>query len=325
MQYSASRKETLPAYRGNVVALIVPCYNEATTIERVVSEFRSAMPAFQIYVFDNCSTDGTAERARLAGATVDRVFARGKGNVVRRMFADVEADIYVMVDGDATYDAGSVRKLVDKLIDDRLDMVVGRRIASTSIASQAYRAGHQWGNRLLTGCVSLIFGRRFSDMLSGYRVFSRRYVKSFPALSHAFEIETELTVHALELRMPCEEVSTPYGARPEGSVSKLATYRDGIRIISTIGKLFVSERPLAFFGGSAAVLAAASLAFFAPVLVEYIATGLVPRLPTFVLSGTLMIAALLALSSGLILDNVVRGRMEVKRLAYLNTPAPNRP
>ena len=309
-------------YRGQRTALIVPCYNEEAAISAVVQGFRQAMPELDIFVFDNNSTDRTVEVAIAAGAKVVGVPLRGKGNVVRRMFADVDADLYVMVDGDATYDASAVRQLVDKLLDDHLDMVVGCRQAEVSVAGDAYRRGHQWGNRMLTQSVVSIFGGNFTDMLSGYRVFSRRYAKSFPALSHGFETETELTVHALELRMPYGEVMTAYGARPEGSVSKLSTYRDGWRILKTIGRLYVRERPLAFFGIFALILALASVLLSLPLLVEYLREGLVPRLPTAVLSASMMLAASLSFVCGLILDNVTCGRQETKRLAYLSIPAP---
>lgn len=309
-------------YRSQRVALIVPCYNEEEAIERVICEFRSAMPVLDIYVFDNASTDRTVERAVAAGATVVRVSLRGKGNVVRRMFADVEADVYVMVDGDATYDAASIHRLVDKLLDEHVDMVVGCRETAKIDADAAYRRGHQWGNQLLTGGVVQIFGGGFTDMLSGYRAFSRRYAKSFPAVSRGFETETELTVHALELRMPYGEIVTPYSSRLEGSESKLSTYKDGWRILKTIGRLYLSERPLAFFGGCALLLAIASLLLVAPVFAEYFHFGVVPRLPTAVLSAALMISAMLSLCSGLVLNNVTRGRHEVRRLAYLAIPAP---
>lgn len=312
----ASRKFLL--YRDQRIALIVPCYNEEQAIDLVVAQFRAAMPELEIHVFDNASSDRTAEVARAAGAQVSRVSLRGKGNVVRRMFADVEADVYVMVDGDATYDAASVRLLVDKLLDERLDMVVGCRQTPAQTSDAAYRRGHQWGNRALTSSVVRIFGGQFTDMLSGYRAFSRRYAKSFPAISHGFETETELTVHALELRMPYGEVMTPYGARPEGSVSKLSTYRDGWRILRTIGGLYLAERPLTFFGRLAVAMALVSLVLATPVFLEFLHSGQVPRLPTAVLSATLMLAAMLSLSCGLILDNVTRGRQETRRFAYLS-------
>lgn len=307
-------------YRGQRVALIVPCYNEEAAIRNVVRDFRVAMPEISAYVFDNNSQDRTSEIALAEGAHVVKVSLRGKGNVVRRMFADVEADVYVMVDGDGTYDAKSVHRLVDKLLDEKLDMVVGCRETDAAVASAAYRPGHQWGNWLLTESVRRIFGGNFSDMLSGYRAFTRRYAKSFPALAQGFETETELTVHALELRMPYGEITTPYGARAEGSQSKLSTYRDGWRILKTIGRLYVSERPFAFFGICAGILAISAIGLFIPVLLEYLRIGLVPRLPTAVLSASMMIAAFLSLACGLILDNVTRGRHEMKRLAYLAVP-----
>lgn len=310
-------------YRGQKIVLIVPCYNEEAAIDAVIRDFQDAMPELEVFVFDNNSSDKTAEVALAAGAKVIAVPLKGKGNVVRRMFADVEADIYVMVDGDATYDASAVRQLVDKLLDEHLDMVVGCRETDTSIIADAYRHGHQWGNHMLTQSVALIFGGSFKDMLSGYRAFTRRYVKSFPALSHGFETETELTVHALELRMPFGEVMTMYGVRPEGSTSKLSTYRDGWKILKTIGRLYVSERPFIFFGICGLLLAFTSVLLSLPLLVEYLREGLVPRLPTAVLSASMMVSALLAFVCGLILDNVTRGRHEMKRLAYLSIPAPH--
>ena len=310
-------------YRNQKVALIVPCFNEELAIKKVVEDFQLALPEMSIYIFDNNSTDKTSEVARQAGAKVISVSLRGKGNVVRRMFADVEADIYVMVDGDATYEAPAVKALVDKLLDANLDMVVGCRKTEHEGIGEEYRRGHQLGNLLLTQSVAKIFGGSFTDMLSGYRVFTRRYAKSFPAISQGFEIETELTVHALELRMPFGEVFTKYGARPEGSVSKLSTYKDGWRILKTIGKLYISERPFSFFGIVALLLGAVSILLFLPILIEYWKTGLVPRLPTALLSASLMISALLSFICGLILDNVTRGRHEVKRLSYLAIPSPN--
>ena len=309
-------------YRNQRIALLVPCYNEEKAIRAVVRDFRQAMPELEIYVFDNNSTDRTAEIARTEGAQVITVNLRGKGNVVRRMFADVDSDLYVMVDGDATYDAKSLHQLVDKLLDEHLDMVVGCRKVTTDIADAAYRHGHQWGNKILTQSVMNIFDGNFTDMLSGYRVFSRRFAKSFPALAQGFETETELTVHALELRMPYGEVLTPYGARPDGSESKLSTYRDGWRILKTVGKLYISERPLAFFGICAVLLATLSILLAIPLIDVYLKEGIVPRLPTAVLTASIMIAALLSFCCGLILDTVTRGRHEMKRLAYLAVPPP---
>lgn len=309
-------------YRNFRIALVVPCYNEGLTIRSVVSGFSSALPGLRAFVFDNLSTDDTANEARAAGATVVSVPLRGKGNVVRRMFADVDADIYIMVDGDDTYDASVARVLVDKLIDERLDMVVGCRETAAQDRDAAYRAGHEFGNRLLTRSVVQLFGGGFTDMLSGYRVFSRRFVKTFPSLSQGFEIETELTVHALQLRMPCGEVTTAYGGRPEGSVSKLNTYRDGIRIIWTIFLLFKAEKPLAFFTIGFILSLVLALVLAAPLAVTYFETGLVPRLPTAVLSSALVLLGFLSLACGLILDTVTMGRIEAKRLAYLQVPPP---
>ena len=314
--------QTFVTYRGLRVALIVPCYNEEAAISKVINDFRHAMPELGIYVFDNNSADRTKEIAIREGAVVFSVPLAGKGNVVRRMAADVDADIYVMVDGDATYDAGSVVVMVDKLIDETLDMVVGCRQTDPVVSRAAYRQGHQWGNRLFTQAVLRMFGGNFTDMLSGYRVFSRRFLKSTPILSRGFEIETELTVSALEMRVPYGEVMTPYGARLEGSESKLSTYKDGFKILWAICRLFICERPLAFFGIAAGLLAVLSIGLAAPLFGEYLAVGLVPRFPTAILCASLMICAALSFLAGLILDNVVRGRQEVKRLAYLSIAPP---
>lgn len=302
------------------IAVLIPCYNEEKSIASVVRTFQAALPAARIYVYDNNSTDRTLEEARGAGAVVRCEPLQGKGNVVRRMFADVEADIYVMTDGDETYHAPSAPVMIQKLLDENLDMVVGSRLKTD--ASAAFRRGHHFGNRLLTGAVSAIFGNRFRDMLSGYRVFSRRFVKSFPAVSAGFETETELAVHALSLRMPVAEMETPYGARPEGSTSKLRTYRDGLRILWMIFLLFKEEKPLAFFSLAFVLLAAISLLLATPVVITYMETGLVPRFPTAFLATGVMILAFLSLASGIILDNVTRGRQEVKRLFYLSFPSP---
>ncbi|MBO9514196.1 MAG: glycosyltransferase [Variovorax sp.] len=301
------------------IAAVIPCYNEALAIAQVIEEFRAALPEAEIHVFDNNSTDDTAAVARAHGALVTHVALRGKGNVARRMFADVEADVYVMTDGDATYDLGEVRRLIDMLVEGNLDMVVGSRVDAGDDA-KTYRPGHRFGNRLLTGAVASLFGGRLADMLSGYRVFSRRYAKSFPAVSKGFEIETELTVHALELRMPFAEVPVPYRSRPEGSESKLSTYRDGWRILRTIFKLFVSERPLLFFSGAAALLALVSLVLAEPLVVTYLRTGLVPRLPTAVLATGTMLMAMLSFVCGIVLHTVTIGRQEAKRLRYLAIP-----
>jgi glycosyltransferase involved in cell wall biosynthesis len=301
------------------VAVLIPCFNEEAAIATVVRAFRAALPDAAIYVYDNNSCDRTVEIAGVAGAVVRRERLQGKGNVVRRMFADVEADIYLLVDGDDTYDAGLAPDLVAHLVEQRLDLVNARR---TGGGDAAYRRGHRLGNRLLTGMVGLVFGKRLEDMLSGYKALSRRFVKSFPALSSGFEIETELTVHALELDMAIAELPTPYKDRPPGSASKLRTVRDGARILRTIVTLVKEERPLSFFSAVAALLALAALVLAWPVLVTYLATGLVPRLPTAVLSTGLMVLACLSLASGLVLDTVTRGRRETKRLHYLRYPAP---
>ncbi|UAK24319.1 glycosyltransferase [Sphingomonas nostoxanthinifaciens] len=304
------------------VAVILPCYNEEAAIGLTVAGFRAALPDAAIYVYDNNSRDGTRAAAAAAGAIVRSEPMQGKGHVVRRMFADVEADIYVMADGDATYDAAAAPALIARLIDDRLDMVVGAR---EDEVEAAYRRGHRFGNALLTGILSRIFGRTFSDILSGYRVFSRRFVKSFPILSQGFEIETEISVHALELRMPVAEIVTRYGARPEGSASKLSTYRDGWRILRTILSLFRLERPFLFFGAIGFAFGLLALALATPLVVTYARTGLVPRFPTAILVTGVVILAFLNGFCGLILDNVVRGRLELRRLAYLALPAPGLP
>jgi glycosyltransferase involved in cell wall biosynthesis len=314
------------AQEGNVehrqalrVAVLMPCFNEEAAIANAVGDFRAALPQAAIYVYDNNSTDRTAEVARAAGAQVRHESRQGKGNVVRRMFADVDADIYVLVDGDATYDAPSAGAMIERLIADRLDMVVAARVDRERAA---YRPGHRTGNRLLSGFFASVFRVTFTDILSGYRVFSRRFVKSFPVLSRGFEIETELAVHALELELAVAEIATPYYARPVGSVSKLSTWRDGLRILRTIVNLYRSERPLAFFTGFAVALAIVSVGLAIPIFITYLEQGIVPRIPTAILSMGLMLLAFLALIAGLVLDTVTKGRREMKLLAYLAQRSP---
>lgn len=322
---SATKPESttrVPLPQGLKIAVIVPCYNEEAAIGTVVEQFRAALPGADIYVYDNNSKDGTIAAAKAAGAKVGIETRQGKGHVVRRMFGDVDADVYVMIDGDATYDAPSAPQMIAMLVAENLDMVVGSRVDQEKAA---YRPGHRFGNWILTEFVKRIFGKSFNDILSGYRIFSRRFVKSFPALSTGFEIETELTVHSLELGMPVAEVETPYYARPEGSTSKLNTYRDGIRILWTIGKLFRTERPMQFFSIISLIFFVLSVAISIPVFRTFFETGLVPRLPTAILATALMLLSFLSLMSGLILDTVSRGRRELKRLTYLSYPAPGNP
>ena len=304
------------------MAVLIPCHNEALTIAKVVKDFFQALPGANVFVFDNNSNDDSAEVARLAGAEVRSVSLQGKGNVVRRMFADVESDIYVMVDGDDTYDATAASLLIDKLCDEHLDMVVGCRVAS---AAEAYRLGHAFGNRLFNAFLGILFGRPCQDIFSGYRAFSRRFAKSFPAQSSGFETETELTVHALELRMPVAECETRYKQRPEGSASKLRTFRDGWRILKTMVRLFRIERPLTFFSVISALLTLSSVVLAIPIFSTYLETGLVPRFPTAILATGLMLLAALSLFSGLILDNVTHGRREARMLAYLAIPNIEKP
>jgi len=301
------------------IAVLLPCYNEEAAIAATVAGFRKALPGATVYVYDNNSKDRTREVAAKAGAVVRSERQQGKGHVVRRMFADVDADVYVMADGDLTYDPKAAPKMVDLLLAEQLDMVVGTRRHEEK---EAYRRGHAMGNRAFTGLLSGLFGRSFSDIFSGYRVFSRRFVKSFPVLSSGFEIETEISVHALELRMPVGEVETAYAARPEGSQSKLSTYSDGWRILKTIVTLYRIERPVLFYGGIGALLAVLALLLSVPLVLTYLKTGLVPRQPTAILVTGIVIVAVLCLFTGLILDTVTRGRREVRRLHYLSLSAP---
>jgi len=302
------------------VAVIIPCYNEAAAVEAVIRDFRKTLPKADIFIFDNNSSDGTGDIAKKAGAMVYNVALKGKGNVVRRMFADVDADIYVMVDGDATYDANSAPKLIQKLLDARLDMVVGCR-KEDSKNNHNYRPGHRLGNKLLTGSVQKIFGGQFTDMLSGYRVFSRRFAKSFTAESIGFEIETELTVHTLEQRLPYGELDTPYSERPEGSESKLSTYKDGIKILIMILRLYSNERPKEFWGIIGGFFIAISTILIIPIFYEFLQTHQVPRMPTFLGAIVIGLGGFLAITVGLILRTVTKGRREAKHLAYLNIPA----
>src|SRR3984885_9513288 len=302
------------------IAVIIPCFNEEQSIAEVVRGFKTALPSARIYVFDNNSTDKSATVARAAGALIRRETLQGKGHVVRRMFADINADAYVMVDGDSTYDPSYAESMVTRLFEERLDMVVATRIASQTAA---YRLGHRFGNRLLTYTVSNLFGKQFSDILSGYRVFSRRFVKSFPAMSTGFEIETELTIHTLELQLPVAEVATPYRIRVSGSTSKLRTYVDGLKIVRLILVLYKNERPLKFFSAIAAVFVAVALALGIPLVVTFIKTGLVPRQPTAILATGLVLLSALSFIAGMILDTVTRGRLEMRRLAYLAVPPPD--
>ena len=317
---------SLHGFRGNMaatqqprIAVLLPCYNEEAAIAATVEGFRQALPGATIYVYDNNSRDRTREVAAAAGAVVRTETQQGKGCVVRRMFADVEADVYLMADGDLTYDPSSAREMVRQVVADQLDMVVGTRKHD---AAEAYRGGHVLGNRLFTGILAGLFGRSFTDIFSGYRAFSRRFVKSFPVLSQGFEIETEMSVHALELRMPVGEIETRYLARPEGSHSKLSTFRDGWRILKAILTLYRTERPVLFFGGIAALLLAVAVVLAVPLVFTYLETGLVPRFPTAILVTGMTIVAVLSFFAGLILDTVTRGRREMRRLAYLALPAP---
>lgn len=308
----------LPSPAPVRIAVLIPCYNEAAAIGAVVRDFRAFLPMAKIHVYDNNSTDDTVAVARAAGAIVGRETLQGKGNVVRRMFADIDADIYVLVDGDGTYDAAAAPLLVAALMRDRLDMVNGSR---TAVGGAAYRPGHRFGNIVLSGLIGQVFGKRIRDTLSGYKLFSRRFVKSFPAHATGFDIEPELVVHALELGMPVREIETTYGARPSGSVSKLRTVRDGIRILWTIAILVKEERPLRFFAWIFLVLAAIAMLLAAPIIATYSETGMVPRFPTAILATGIMLLAFLSLTCGLILDTVTRGRREMKHMRYLSIPA----
>jgi glycosyltransferase involved in cell wall biosynthesis len=312
-------EEELKVRHSMKIAVLVPCYNEEAAIAKVVRDFRAALPGAVVYVYDNNSRDQTVARAAEAGAVVRNELRQGKGNVVRRMFADIEADIYVLVDGDDTYDAQASPRMITKMITEGADLLTARRVHTDAAA---YRPGHVMGNRMLTGLTATLFNVHLSDMLSGYRVFSRRFVKSFPFTAEGFAIETELTVHAVRLMMPMSELDTRYKERPAGSVSKLNTWRDGFRILGTIAYLVREERPLVFFSTISALFTAVAIFIGTPVVSEYFRTGLVPRLPTAVLATGLMVIAFLSLTCGLILDTVTRGRWEAKRMAYLSIPGP---
>lgn len=319
-------------YRGNKVAIGIPCFNEEVTISKVIEDIYKNFPTAYIYAYDNNSTDNTWKEASNAiegkSGEVGFVKNQGKGNVVLRFFSDVEADIYILIDGDSTYDCPSIKRMVDKVLDDHLDMLVGRRIEVLSDPNnKTYRKGHRFGNLFLTNSVSLIFDqksdkRNFKDMLSGFRVLSRRYVKSFLTLSSGFEIETQLNVHALQQKMPCGEIETPYYPRPEGSSSKLSTYEDGLKILYTIFKLYSTEKPFLFYTVISIALATLSLLLALPILKEFVQTGLVPRLPTALLATGMMLSAIISFFSGLLLQNVTKSRNELQRASYLRYEAP---
>lgn len=300
----------------NNVAVLVPCYNEELTIRKVITDFQESLPGAIIYVYDNNSKDKTFEIAKSLSVQARKEPVQGKGAVVRRMFRDIDAEYYIMVDGDSTYDAKIAPKMINMAIEEHLDLVNGIRIETTD---KAYRSGHRLGNMLLTGTVRKIFGNRVEDMLSGYKVFSKRFVKSFPISEVGFGIETELSIHALELEMPVGHIEGNYGGRPAGSVSKLSTYKDGMKILSLIIRLFKHERPFTFFGIISIVLWMISLLLMVPVLSEFLATGLVPRFPTLILASSISVAGILSFFTGLILNTVTKGRKEAKFLFYLNT------
>ena len=303
------------------IAILIPAYNEDITIKEVITSFAKELTSSKIYVYDNGSNDCTAEYARNAGAIVRTELHKGKGNVVRRMFADIEADLYILVDADATYDPSICKNMLTALIDGNLDMITAIR---EPVSSNAFRPGHRTGNFILSWLISALFGRHFSDVLSGYRAFSKRFVKSFPCFSKGFEIETELTVHALEMRMPIAEIAVKYKSRPDQSESKLRTYQDGIKIIRTILSLLRAARPFLFFGIIACILAIISIIIFYPILNTYLETGLVPRFPTAIASALLMLSAAVSMTSGIILHYITRTRLEMKMLHYLSiSPMPN--
>lgn len=306
-----------PELKALDIAVILPCYNEAVAIGETVAQFRAALPNATVYVFDNNSTDESIRAAQDAGAIVRTEALQGKGNVVRRMFADVDADIYVMADGDATYDSAAAPDLVKMLVSQNLDMVNGARVNKET---QAYRPGHKFGNALFSGLVKLFFSNNIDDLLSGYRVLSRRFVKSFPAASNGFEIETELTVHAMQMRMPISEVETNYVSRLPDSNSKLSTFKDGWRILKMISLLIKEEKPMSFFLSLAMFIFAPSLLVFISLLTEFFETGLVERFPSLIVAASGFVAAMLSVVCALILDSLARGRRETRRLSYLQYP-----
>lgn len=301
-------------YESTRIAILLPCHNEGKAISQVVKSFREVLPSARIVVIDNASNDDTAQQARLAGATVVSESLPGKGHAVRRGFSEIDADIYAMADGDGTYDATALPFLIKRLVDEHLDMVVGTR---SEKEEAAYRSGHRMGNRLFNTVFAKLFGARFTDIFSGYRVFSRRFVKTFPAISTGFEIETEISVHAIMLRAPVAEVPTSYGARLEGTESKLRTYRDGARILSRIFLFTATHKPFVFYGLLAGLLSTVSVLLGLPLVFDYLETGFVDRLPTAILTVGIMLSAILSFVTGAILSNIGIGQWEVKRLAYL--------
>lgn len=301
------------------IAVIIPCFNEAITISGVIGSIKKNLPQAKIYVFDNNSTDNTALIAKKSGAIVHKIRNQGKGNVVRKMFSDIDAEIYIMVDGDGTYDIKDINKHIRKLIDEKLDMLVGKRISS---AKEAYRKGHRLGNKLITYAVSRIFNNKLEDILSGYRLFSKRFVKSFPAISNGFEIETELTIHAYKLRMACDEVSIKYNARPDGSLSKLSTFKDGFLILITIVKLFEQEKPFHFFSLISLFTLVLSFTISIPIIRHFLLTGLVPKIPTAIICASLIIISCILFLCGIIIKSITQARTEQKYLSFLSIKYP---
>jgi glycosyltransferase involved in cell wall biosynthesis len=297
------------------IAVLIPCFNEELSIKQVILDFQKFLPQAKIYIYDNNSTDKTVHIAKAMGVIVRLEKKQGKGHVVYRMFGDIEADYYIMVDGDGTYDISKAPQMINILITECCDIVNGKRMES---ALENYRKGHRFGNWMLTGIVAAIFSAQFTDMLSGYKAFSKKFVKSFPSLSRGFEIETQITIHALEMNLPVREIETKYINRIEGSESKLNTYKDGIKILYAIGLLFIREKPFIFFGTIGLVLAAIMLILFIPIYNLYLLTGLVPKFPTLILISGLGVSSLICLVTGLITESLTTARKEVKRLSYLS-------